>query len=59
MRLIALDRTLLLDSTICWQRTEERHFQSFVATQPGLSKRAVSVAVIALRDAGLIDGVTS
>jgi DNA-binding transcriptional ArsR family regulator len=47
--------SFLLDSTICWQRTEERHFQSFVATQTGLSKRAVSVAVIALRDAGLID----
>ncbi len=46
--------SFLLDSTICWQRTEERHFQSFVATQTGLSKRAVSVAVIALRDAGLI-----
>ena len=46
--------SFLLDSTICWQRTEERHFHSYIATQTGLSKRAVETAVVALREAGLI-----
>lgn len=46
--------SFLLDSTICWQRTEERHFHSYIAGQTGLSKRAVETAVVALRDAGLI-----
>lgn len=46
--------SFLLDSTICWQRTEERHFHSYIAAQTGLSKRAVEVAVVALREAGLI-----
>lgn len=46
--------SFLLDSTICWQRTEERHFHSYIATKTGLSKRAVETAVVALREAGLI-----
>lgn len=46
--------SFLLDSTICWQRETEYHFHAYIAEQTGLSKRAVEVAVVALRDAGLI-----
>lgn len=46
--------SFLLDSTICWQRTEEGHYHSYIAAQTGLSKRAVETAVVTLRRAGLI-----